>query len=87
MKAKLILIGNLFLKKPNNQKKTHKKMSFSSSANSQYFSQKFQGLVLGWKGLIDANGSTYMVFRLSEIRLKKGLKCIQKILRIGGAGK
>ena len=33
-----------------------KKRSFSSSANSQYFFQKFHGLVLGLVELIDAKG-------------------------------
>ena len=33
-----------------------KKGSFSISANSQYFFQKFQALVLGLVGLIDAKG-------------------------------
>ena len=33
-----------------------KKGSFSISANSQFFFQKFHGLVLGLVGLIDAKG-------------------------------
>ena len=46
---------NFFLKKKF-QNGWLKKISFSSSANSQYFSWKFHGLVLGLVGLIDAKG-------------------------------
>ena len=45
---------NFFWKK--NSKWSPKKMSFSTSANSQYVLWKFHGLVLGLVGLIDEKG-------------------------------
>jgi hypothetical protein len=45
----------LFFGKINSKWRT-KKSSFFSSANSQYFLQKWQGLVLWLLGLIDAKG-------------------------------
>ena len=46
---------NFFFEKKN-QNGRLKKRSFSISANSQYFFQKFHGSVLGLVGLIDAKG-------------------------------
>ena len=62
---------------PKNSKWPTPKTEFFNSANSQYFSWKFQRLVLefriNWcKG--HQCGSTYIVIRLSNIISKKGLK-------------
>ena len=68
-------------KKKNLKKKIQngrlKKRSFSSSTNSEYFFQKFHGLVLGLVGLYDAKGMWLNLYGREAVRHK--LKTRQKM--------
>jgi hypothetical protein len=77
--------GHLFFKMAD-----AKKLRFSKPPILKTNSQKFQGLVLGLEGLIDAKGIDvaqfkHMVERLSHISSKTGKKCICTTERKGNA--